>query len=447
MTDARVEGLEQFQDWRFGIFVHWGVASGYTKVRHPILAKERQDHLIGTRWDEHAGRFDASVWVDAFEKAGARYVTFTCKHHPDFCLFRTAQTDYRSERDYTAELASECRKRDLPLFLYISLAGEDFNVMRGWNTSAPGNQGEGFGNWPQRMERHHARLTAWLGEICDQYQPAGIWFDGWPGMVRSMDAAGVDPLELFDFAELTRPIREADSSMLIGNKRVYPPHIDFLESEWMFRDHFGGELFGDRVPTEVCDVLPGSNWFSKYSEQTKFLTEAETDRQVTLYLKRLVSCAGRGINYLLDTGPLPNGELQADEMAVLRGIGDWLQTHGEAIYGTRARAHLCGDWGYCLGKQDKLYLHVIDSRDIDQAGGRKIHSADTPFLKSGAPDTGDIELPPPDVPIHDACLFPSGEPIRYDQDASGIRLSLGGAPRGAVDTIVEMRVEAGRHNQ
>jgi alpha-L-fucosidase len=40
-------------------------------------------------------------------------------------------------------------------------------------------------------------------------------------------------------------------------------------------------------------------------------------------------------NLLLNIGPKPDGSLDEREVAILRSIGAWLETNGEAVYGTR----------------------------------------------------------------------------------------------------------------
>ena len=55
-------------------------------------------------------------------------------------------------------------------------------------------------------------------------------------------------------------------------------------------------------------------------------------------IKMLVSCTTGGGNLLLNFGPRPDGTFAAGEAKVARAMGEWLQKHGEAIYGTPRRS-------------------------------------------------------------------------------------------------------------
>ncbi|MDD5199610.1 MAG: alpha-L-fucosidase [Terrimicrobiaceae bacterium] len=53
-------------------------------------------------------------------------------------------------------------------------------------------------------------------------------------------------------------------------------------------------------------------------------------------VRMLVECAGMGGNLLLDVGPMSDGTIPPEQVAVLKGGGRWMKKHGEAIYGTEA---------------------------------------------------------------------------------------------------------------
>jgi alpha-L-fucosidase len=51
---------------------------------------------------------------------------------------------------------------------------------------------------------------------------------------------------------------------------------------------------------------------------------------------KLLDIVSKGGNYLLNVGPLPNGEMPQPAVDVLRAAGAWLKVNGEAIYGASA---------------------------------------------------------------------------------------------------------------
>ena len=65
-------------------------------------------------------------------------------------------------------------------------------------------------------------------------------------------------------------------------------------------------------------------------------------------IRFLVECIGRDSNFLLNVGPTPMGDIQIEQVYRLRGIGEWLQTNGEAIYGAKPLPNAKQDWGYVV---------------------------------------------------------------------------------------------------
>lgn len=49
----------------------------------------------------------------------------------------------------------------------------------------------------------------------------------------------------------------------------------------------------------------------------------------------LVKAAGHNANFLLNVGPMPNGQIQPEFQTTLKEIGQWMSKYGETIYGTR----------------------------------------------------------------------------------------------------------------
>jgi alpha-L-fucosidase len=124
--------------------------------------------------DFTAELFNASAWVELFEKSGAKYVVLTSKHHEGFTMWPSTYSfswnamDVGPHRDIVSELATAVRKQtDLKFGLYYSLF-EWFNRM--WMADkASFFVKTGFSTnkvWPE------------LTELIKLYQPDLLWSDG-----------------------------------------------------------------------------------------------------------------------------------------------------------------------------------------------------------------------------------------------------------------------------
>ena len=112
-----------FEDAKFGIFIHWGVYSvpAFAPTKDPDIHaryaewywkrstdpdmggygafKAFHDRVYGeeTQYQDFAPQFkaemyDPAAWADVFERAGARYVVLTSKHHDGFCIWPSQES-------------------------------------------------------------------------------------------------------------------------------------------------------------------------------------------------------------------------------------------------------------------------------------------------------------------------------------------------------------------
>jgi len=76
--------------------------------------------------------FDPDRWADVFERAGARYVALTSKHHEGFTLWRSEEAnrtwgrawnsvDVGPKRDLLLDLSEAGRRKGLHMGIYYSL--------------------------------------------------------------------------------------------------------------------------------------------------------------------------------------------------------------------------------------------------------------------------------------------------------------------------------------
>ena len=89
-TAENLKAREQFQDEKFGIFLHWGlysmVGAGEWVMTNRDINYKEYPKLAKTFYPSE---FDADAWVKAIKAAGARYITITTRHHDGFSLFKT----------------------------------------------------------------------------------------------------------------------------------------------------------------------------------------------------------------------------------------------------------------------------------------------------------------------------------------------------------------------
>ncbi|WP_412540878.1 alpha-L-fucosidase [Longispora sp. K20-0274] len=316
---ASARGLEWFQDARFGLFVHWGLYALVGRGEwHMFNDRVPADRYRGLADHFYGGEWDAARLADLALDAGQRYITVTARHHDGFSLFDSQVSDFKITktpfgRDLLAELADACRDRGLGLGVYLSLVD--------W--SHPG-----YRDWQNNSSWHSFReyLFGQVKEVCTQYGPlVQLWLDGdWPGTRLSRDhpdwfAGRAD----YHYPELYAAVHNAQPDAVILNNR----HSTLLPGEDIqcFEQEVNPALAGD-APAETCMSMDAS-W--------GFMPHDPLRRSAGQLTARLARAAGYGSNLLLNVGPTQSGNIPDHQISRLRGVGEWLVTHGEAVYGTR----------------------------------------------------------------------------------------------------------------
>ena len=60
----------------------------------------------------------------------------------------------------------------------------------------------------------------------------------------------------------------------------------------------------------------------------------------------------------MNVGPMGDGRWDEKDVAIFKGIGRWLKTNGESIYGADRSGLPLQSWGVTTMRHDKLYLHI-----------------------------------------------------------------------------------------
>ncbi len=343
---------------KFGIFLHWGIYSMFGQGEWYMQNANldwREYEKAASAFYPH--QFDAREWVQAIKASGARYITFTSRHHDSFSMWKTDQSDFNIVdatpygRDVVGQLADACREQGLRLHLYYSHLDwrrADYPLGRtGLNTHRDLQP-----NWQTYLSFMEGQLT----ELLTRYGDIGaIWFDG----VWDHDQDTI-PFN-WDLDRQYALIHQLQPRCLVGNNHheaVKPGEdIQIFERDVPGQNLAGlsGQAIGN-LPLETCQTMNGM-WGYKITDQNY--------KSVEELIRLLVSTSGKGANLLLNIGPQPNGKLPAAALDRLRGMGEWLGRYGESIYGTRAGDIPEQAWGATTRKGDVLYVHVTDRQLTD----------------------------------------------------------------------------------
>lgn len=339
---AAADRLAWWREARFGMFIHWGPVSlkgteiswsrANTNPKCPNKGEIPADVYDNLYKQFNPTLFDAAEWTAIAKAAGMRYVVLTAKHCDGFCLWPTKTIDHHIgnspfKRDVCGELAAAVKAAGLRIGWYYS-------PMDWYDPDC-------------RTERNAAyvrRMQEQVREILTRYGRIDLlWFD-WDG--ESIP---------WNQAETYRIVRAAQPQIIINNRldcsekglhadRDIGPNADYLTPEQVIG------AYNDKQPWETCMTL-GTQWSWKPDDKIKTADEV---------IRILAGCAGGDGNLLLNVGPMPDGRIEPRQVEVLKGVGRWLATCGESIYGTRGGPFKPGKWGASTRKENTIYVHIFE---------------------------------------------------------------------------------------
>ena len=403
-SPENLKARQDFQDDKFGLFVHWGIYSVLGDGEWVLHDRKLQLHDYERLPNFfHPEKFDAKAWVALAKAAGMKYITITSRHHDGFSMFDTKLSDWNIvqrtpyKKDPLKMLADEAHRQGIKLYFYYSQLdwhNPDY-FPRGstaWNNGRP-NQGD----WNAYIENY---MNGQLRELLTNYGTiSGIWFDG---MWDKPDA----DWHLSKTYALIHELQPA--ALIIPNHHQAPKpgeEEQTIERELPRRNTagFNTTYVTDQLPLESCNTLNGSWGFNIGDDKYKSVEEIE---------EMLVRAAGNNSNLLLNIGPQPSGEIQEEFATRLRAVGAWLNKYGVSIYGTRGGPIAPGDWGVTTQKGDTVYVHVLNWK--------------APLLA----------LPPFPRKITSAQELIHGTKLQVAQSDNGVVLPLLPADKGQTDRVI-----------
>ena len=348
-------------DWftadRFGLFIHWGLYAlparhEWVKNREAITTEDYQKYFDHFEPD----LYDPKEWAKAAKAAGMKYFVITTKHHEGFCLWDSAQTDYKVTltpygKDVLTPMIEAFRAEGLKVGFYHSLLDwhhDQYTV----DECHPMKENAEFAshNSEKDVSKYADYLHAQTKELMTQFGKIDIlWYDfsiTWDS--TRYDKKGKD---VWRSEELLKMIRSYQPDIIINDRLEIDQDVKTPEQyqprEWVTVD-------GKPVVWEACQTLSGS-WGYHRDEQTWKTPE--------MLVGMLIDSVSKGGNLLLNVGPTARGEFDYRALNALAGIGEWMKRHGRSIYGcTQAPTEFTApvDCRYTYNpEKNRLYLHVM----------------------------------------------------------------------------------------
>ncbi|KFM70007.1 Alpha-L-fucosidase, partial [Stegodyphus mimosarum] len=321
-----------FDDAKVGIFIHWGLFSVpsfgsewfWSYWKSGIKSYEdfmKQNYKPGFSYQEFAPMFtaefyDPNRWVDVFKASGAKYVVLTSKHHEGFTLWPSKVSwnwnakDIGPKRDLLGDLAEAIRnKTDIRFGVYHSMY-EWFHPLYLLDKS-------------NKFKTQHfvfGKTLPELIELVTEYKPEVIWSDGdWEAPDTYWNST-----EFLAWLYNESPVKDTVvvndrwGSGIPCNHGGYYTCTDRYNPKTLQKHKF-----------ENAMTLDKNSWGYR---RNIALSDFHTIEELITIMTETVSCGG---NILINIGPTHDGRIIPIFEERLRQLGSWLQTNGEAIYGTR----------------------------------------------------------------------------------------------------------------
>lgn len=346
---------EWFQDAKLGMYFHWGPYSVpaygsawypcnmYIKGSNVNKFHEKNFGPIGEFGYEDfipmftAEHFDAEDWAELFQMTGAKFAGPVAQHHDGFAMWDSEvnpwnAADMGPKRDVVGEMFKSLRKRNIKTIATLHHArngqrnanNPEYWGKNGFNSHYPYHPDlptattdpklrKLFGNW-ENIEDFNQYWLDQVEEVVDKYHPDILWYDSWLNMIPEQK---INEMLAYHF---NSGLKNKQEVVVCSKHKDIPWEygVDDMEQ--------GGRRDIYPLPWMTDITLGNSRW--SYIEGEKY-------KDAALVVRNMIDVWSKNGTVLLNVSPRADGVINQEQRDILKGIGDWMKVHGEAVYGTR----------------------------------------------------------------------------------------------------------------
>ena len=344
MHQSKGSALKEFNEAKFGMFIHWGVYSqpagiwkgekikglGEWIMYHAQIPREEYKNMCRSF---NPVKFNAEEWVKAAKMAGMKYIVAMPKHHDGFAMYDSKVTKYDIidatpfGRDPMAELYNACQKYGIKFSIYYSHATD-------WMDGGDAGVADYLGSHPE--EKQKSQSDSWQTWPSNTWDPAPVSFAEY--LEKKSKPQVKELLQKFpNMQEIWYdvPQRMTQKQSFEFYKLVYD-----IQPSCLINSRVGNDLGDFWIPGDN-KIPEGKEAKDTYWETPGTLNNTwgyksydvdwKSTEELVYWITEITS---KGGNYLLNVGPTAEGVFPKESLMQLKTIGEWMSVNGESVYGT-----------------------------------------------------------------------------------------------------------------